>query len=114
MATPSAETRYTPATIGPDEAIRLAQRKQLPSHTEPHGPGIRELAGMYAGLAGQAVQLARVWALSAFGRARNGAMRGYSGASVQKREHPVRALAIIAGAAFAAGAASRIWRSRTI
>jgi len=114
MATPSVQTRYTPETIGPDEAIRLAQRKQLPSHTEPYGPGMRELAGLYAGLAGQAVQLARMCALSALGRARNGAMQGHSGAGDQKREHPVRALAIIAGTAFLTGAAGRIWRSRSI
>jgi hypothetical protein len=114
MATTSEQTRYTEPTIDPDEAIRLAQRKQLPSHTEPRGPGISELAGNYAKLGGQALQLGRILALSTFHRARNGAMRGYRGAGCQKREHPVRALAIIAGTAFVAGAASRIWRSRTI
>ena len=75
---------------------------------------MKELAGMYATLAGHALQLAKQSALWAFCGARHGSVRGYRQASYQKREHPVRALAIIAGTAFLAGAASRIWRSRSV
>ena len=41
-------------------------------------------------------------------------MRTQTQVTSQQSEHPLRALAIIAGAAFVTGVSSRIWRSRSL
>jgi hypothetical protein len=46
------------------------------------------------------------------GRAKNLGRRAQNGAQQVRQEHPLQLVAMIAGAAFVAGVAIRIWRSR--
>jgi hypothetical protein len=126
MATSTIQRDFSKQNSGPAEVIPLPPGKQLPSGEEPE-PGFRDLLVLYAQVAAHAFELARLSVVKTYYRARNGALQGYSQAAVQSREmasrtedeaiylkseHPVRVLAMIAGAAFVAGAVTRIWRSR--
>ena len=88
-----------------------------------------EIIRMYGQLAGQALDLARQSLVCATYRARESTNRSSSRAAYKvqtiakrtrsrtsefQREYPVRALAMVAGAAFLAGIGSRIWRSRSL
>ena len=129
MASASTQTDLIRHLNAPEQTDGLPPGRQLPSGHEGTAPGIGEILRSYSALAGQALDVARVSALRTYYAARNGAIRNYScaarsaretatrtriQASDLKREHPVRLLAIFAGAAFVAGAASRIWRSRSL
>lgn len=78
-------------------AIRILQRTKQPAHE------VYERARMGAA-EGYTRAVHRVQDLAAFTRTR---------AQRAKQEHPVQLLAFVAGAAFVAGIAIRIWRSRT-
>jgi len=115
--------------IAPDELLVVPPDRQLPSGRDQSGSGLGEIIRMYGQLAGQAFDFARQSAVCAVYRARESATRSSSRAthnaqsiakrtrsraSEYQREYPVRALAMVAGAAFLAGIGSRIWRSRSL
>lgn len=123
-----------PAIIGePDQVFVTPPDHQLPSQATSRTTGrtsnISELLRMYAGIAKPAVDVARLATLNTWYQARNSAVHGYSRASHSTRnfaartqtkavkmqqEHPLRVLGILAGAAFLAGFAGRIWRSSSL
>ncbi len=107
----------------------IAPDHQLPDHTTVHGSSIGDLARAYTQIAGQAFDVARRSVVCAWYRARAGTARTYARttratqdmavrtrdqAVTLQREHPVRLLGMVAGAAFLAGVATRIWRSRSV
>lgn len=127
------EPDMTSASINPGVgdacALPAPPNRQLPDGRKARSIGIRQIAQMYAELAGQAMGVAKLSALKSYHRARHRANNSYSrgtrraqemaihtwnSASDLKREHPVRALAIVAGMAFLLGAASRMWRSQSL
>lgn len=128
MATAPINRDFKKQSAGPVEVLPIPPGRQLPSG-EKRSPGIRELINLYAQVTANAFEVARLMVVRTWSQARRGTVHGYHRAARQtrnmavrtqdqaiylKREHPVRALAIVAGAAFLAGAASRIWRSRAL
>ncbi len=126
----STETGYVSPSVGEACALSAPPSRQLPGDRgRPQGTSIREVLLASAELAAQAVELAKLSTLKTYHRARNGALDNYSEgtrraqataalawkrASDLKRDHPVRALAIVAGSAFLAGLAVRVWRSHAL
>lgn len=115
--------------IAPDEVLIVPPDRQLPSGRDQSRSGLGEVLRMYGQLAAQAFDFARQSAVCATYRVREStnrtssraaynaqeiAKRTRSRASEFQREQPVRALALVAGAAFLAGIGTRIWRSRSI
>ncbi len=110
------------------DVLPVPPARQLPSGTNDRIAWMRDLARAYTELAGEAIGYARVSALRTYYLARAGAVRNYSRATQKteelvnrtqdkarfvQHEYPVRVLAVVAGAAFIAGVASRIWRSHS-
>ncbi len=127
------ESASTPTqNVSPGEACVLLPTppsRQLPDGGHEPAAGIRDVLRSYAALAGQAVDVARHSMIRTYHRARIGTVENYSRATSKaqdaaartwtrandlKRQHPLGVLAAIAGAAFVAGAATRIWRSRAL
>jgi len=101
---------------------------QLPSGHEQSGTGVQELARTYTQLARQALEYARISAVRALHNARHGVVKNSSRAAYKtqnlvtvtqdkarnaQRQHPVQVLGVLAGSAFVAGIAIRIWRSQS-
>ncbi len=128
MASASTPTQ----NVSPGEACVLLPTppsRQLPDGGHQSAAGIRDVLRTYAALASQAVEVARHSMIRTYHQARIGAVNNYSratrkaqdtvvrtwnSASDLKRQHPLGVLAAIAAAAFVAGAATRIWRSRAL
>ena len=118
-----------PLTVVPVLSVPTPPARQLPDGAHESAAGIRDVIRSYITLAGQAVDVARHSMIRTYYRARIGAVENYSRTTSKaqdtaartltrandlKRQHPLGALAVIAGAAFVAGAATRIWRSRAL
>lgn len=111
------------------EVLAVPPDRQLPDgHAHP-SVGFKELTQTYTELARRALDLARLSAVHTWRQARYGTARGYSRAmhdahtlaarSRQRardlqRDYPLQVLAGVAGLAFLAGIAGRIWRSRAL
>jgi hypothetical protein len=126
-----ASTSTPTQNVSPGEACVLLPTppgRQLPDGGH-ESAGIGDVLRSYATLAGQAVEVARHSMIRTYHRARIGTVENYSRATRKaqdtaartwtrasdlKRQHPLGVLAVIAGAAFVAGAVTRIWRSRAL
>ena len=110
----------------PGEVVTMPKGSQLAGR-----PGVdrsvKQTFLQYTERATRILMTSKESASKAYGQARRQAVQGYSrlarktqdlgrrtqdGARRVRREHPVQLLAIIAGAAFVAGFAIRMWRSR--
>ena len=121
--------------VSPGEACVLLPTppgRQLPDGRHDRAARIRDIIRSYATLATEAVDVARYARYSlirTYQRAREGAVenasratrkaqdtaaRTWTRANDLKRQHPLGVLAVIAGTAFLAAAATRIWRSRAL
>lgn len=130
MATPTSQidaslgerTQSGPAC----EVLPVPPDRQLPGGHEERVAGLRELARAYSELARQALEYAKISAIRALHEGRNGVADNSSRAAwkIQKmvtvardkarnaqRQYPVQVLSVLAGTAFVAGVAIRIWRS---
>ena len=129
MAITSTQIDYTTPDGEACEVLPVPPARQLPAGDEERGTGIQELARTYSELARQALEYARISATRAFYEARNGVVQNSSRAAYQtqkmvtiaqdkarnaKRQHPVQVLGVLAGTAFLAGVAIRLWRSHAL
>jgi len=129
MASPTTHTQDTIQPGAACEVLPVPPARQLPDGHAHRGAGIQELTQTYGELARQALSFARVSVMRTWLEARHGTVRGYSravdnaqtmaartGAKAREIEHkyPLQVLAGVAGLAFLAGVAGRIWRSRSL
>jgi len=129
MATTSTQFGYTTPSGDACEVLPVPPARQLPAGDEERGTGIQELARTYTELAREALEYARISAIRAFCDARDGVVENSSRTAYKtqkmvtvvqdkarnaQRQHPVQVLGVLAGTAFAAGVAIRIWRSHAL
>jgi len=129
MATTSPQIGYTTPRGDACEVLPVPPARQLPASHEDRGTGIQELAQTYTELARRALEYARISAVRAIREARHGLVENSSRTvyKTQKmvtvaqdkvrnaqRQHPMQVLGVLAGTAFVAGVAIRIWRSRAL
>jgi ElaB/YqjD/DUF883 family membrane-anchored ribosome-binding protein len=129
MAITSTQIGYTTPSGEACEVLPVPPARQLPAGNEEPGTGIQELARTYTELARQALEYARISAIRAFYETRDSIVENSSRAAYKtkrmvtvaqdktrnaQRRHPVQVLGVLAGTAFAAGVAIRIWRSHAL
>lgn len=118
--------------IGEARDPAASSSRQLRAPDEP-GPGIQQLARNYTALAREALEFTgisiRIAALQTYYRTRRATADNACRAAFRtqhvitrtrdqardfQRQYPMRVLGILAGIAFLAGIAARVWRSRAL
>ena len=131
MDTPTSQIDYSSldnsTESGPAcEVVPVPPDRHFPTGHEERAVGIQELARNYSELARHALEYGRIYAIRAFHEACNGIAENSSRAAYKtqkmvmvaqdkarnaRRQHPVQVLGVLAGTAFVAGVAIRVWRS---
>ncbi len=109
------------------DTVTMPRPRRQTSTMDERENGVEQAVQDYAGRATDILETAKESARKAYDQVRTQASQGYSRvvakgkevgrrtqnrARLVKEKHPLQLIAIIAGAAFVAGIAIRIWRSR--
>ena len=111
------------------DVLTTPPSRQLPDGHAHREPGIADVARAYVDLGRESLAYARLAAIRAYRESgpsttrtyyraahttRSMAARTSQRAQEFQRDYPIQSLAVVAGIAFLAGVAGRIWRSRAL